>query len=611
MSKKETFSIIWAFKEILPRLPQKRQNQFFLLLAGLVVAALIETFALGVLAYFASTMTDPISAVDSWWIKLASEFFGFSFLIDPKGLIIFLGAAVMVLIPIKNAARGFIMYWINRFGAMLEAFFGEKLLAGFLYTDYQWVSNRNTADLVLGVNWRVFLGREFFTPYLMALSDLVVTMFLFAALMMVDPMITSIVVIIMGTTAYLIYFKMKKWLDKVAIICRDFQIEINKEVTMAIHGIKDVKVSNTQEHFINSFNDNAIPLSRYFGLKQFLTSAPTLFLESMGFMALSGIVCFMLLVLGSSVAKVVGVMALMGVAAWRILPAMNRIVSSLTRIRSALPYIDSEIKYLDQISNALKMRDSSAIKSRNLDFNQEIKASNIDFSYINGGDLVLKGISFTICKGETIGIIGTSGAGKSTLVDLLIGLLSPNQGGIAVDSYSINGSANADWIRHIGYVPQNPYIYDGTLAGNVAFGVSSEKLDRKKVLTCCHMAAMDFLDDLQDGIDSEIGERGVRLSGGQQQRVAIARALYHEPDVLIFDEATSALDSKSEKAIQQTMYSFKGKQTLIIIAHRLSTVKDCDRLLWLDQGKLRMMDSPNVVLPIYENELSISVEDAL
>ena len=217
---------------------------------------------------------------------------------------------------------------------------------------------------------------------------------------------------------------------------------------------------------------------------------------------------------------------------------------------------------------------------------------------------VLNDISFLIKKGQTIGFIGISGAGKSTLVDILIGLLVPSKGKVFIDGSELDDMGRQAWMKTVGYVPQSPYIYDGTLAGNVAFGLRDSEIDRELVLDCCHRASLhDVLAELPDGIDTPIGERGVRLSGGQQQRVVIARALYPRPEVMIFDEATSSLDAKSEKGIQDTIYGLRGKQTLIIIAHRLTTVKDCDLLFWIEDGRIKMADTADKVLNEYEKAI--------
>jgi len=439
-----------------------------------------------------------------------------------------------------------------------------------------------------------------------ALSDIVVVIFLLSALLIIRPVISLSILLIVGGAAYIIYFKMKFYIDSAAKKCADFLVEINKNSTKAIHGVKDVKISGTKDIFIKEFNDKALPYARHFAVQYFLTQSPTLILESIGFVMLAFVVCVMLFFMDSSLAAVTGTLALLAVTAWRVLPAINRIVIATTSFRSALPYMVIELDYLKQVE-AEAFDDDNQNINKEITFDKKIEFKNILFKYQGSDKPVVEDLSLCINKGETIGIVGLSGAGKSTVVDLLIGLLSPDKGFIAVDGKEITRTDLNAWVRHIGYVSQSPYIFDGTLAENVAFGVTSHQINKDKVLECCKMAAMEFLGDLDDGIDAYIGERGVRLSGGQQQRVAIARALYRNPDILVFDEATSALDSKSEKAILKTIYGFKGKQTLIIIAHRLSTVEKCDRIAWLDHGSLRDMDIPEMILKDYKIEMKKAV----
>ena len=218
---------------------------------------------------------------------------------------------------------------------------------------------------------------------------------------------------------------------------------------------------------------------------------------------------------------------------------------------------------------------------------------------------MLEAVSFCVAKGETVGIVGESGAGKSTLMDLLMGLLTPTSGALCLDGQPLDDSGRRGLAEIIGYVPQFPYIYDATLAENVAFGVLRAEIDMARVEAACRQAAVhEFLVQLPEGYQTVLGERGVRLSGGQQQRVCIARALYRKPEVLIFDEATSSLDTKSEKQIQQTIMRLKGSVTMILVAHRLSTVEGCDRLVWIEDGRVRQIGSPDEVLPGYRAVLA-------
>jgi ABC-type bacteriocin/lantibiotic exporter with double-glycine peptidase domain len=234
-----------------------------------------------------------------------------------------------------------------------------------------------------------------------------------------------------------------------------------------------------------------------------------------------------------------------------------------------------------------------------MDFINEVSLHELEFYYPNSKTPALRNITLRIPKGCMIGIIGTSGAGKSTLIGILTGLLECGEGQMTVDGFSVTGETSAAWRSNVAYVAQNPYLTDASIAENIAFSFWGMPLDRQKVLHCCRMAAINFIDNLPEGIDTPMGERGVRLSGGQLQRIAIARALYAEPKFLVFDEATSALDDFNETQIQNTINGLRGKQTLIIVAHRLTTVEQCDLVCWLENGELKQSGTPGEILPLF------------
>jgi ABC-type multidrug transport system fused ATPase/permease subunit len=289
---------------------------------------------------------------------------------------------------------------------------------------------------------------------------------------------------------------------------------------------------------------------------------------------------------------------------------MERILAGGAEIRYSLPFISTILAYLDDINNNPDNTENSS--SPDLSFQKELIINHLYYQYPQSNMDVLSAINMTITKGSTIGIIGPSGSGKSTLVDLMTGLLEPGKGRIYIDGLTLTPENAKAWRKKIGYVSQFPFIYDGTLAENVAFGLKPDSTDRKKIKTCCSMAYMDeFLNDLPQGIDTEIGERGIRLSGGQRQRVAIARALYTSPSVMIFDEATSSLDTQSETEIKKTIYSLKEEKTLIIIAHRLTTVEDCDCLFWLEKGKIKYFGPPEDIIPLYQQGKEAQKDECL
>jgi len=594
-------TLIGTFRQILSHLPQRRQMQFWILSAAMLFTACFETMTLGCVAFFASVVTDPEAVLQSRYILTAQKILNADFLTNRQGLIVSLSILVVSLVIVKNVMLSFASYWSSRFAAFVDGFFGEMLLRNFILNHYEWHLYQNSADLIMAVDWRRFFGVHFIYPALQMFADGFVAALMLLVLFRVEPFISLAAIIFLGGTAFLILVTFRSTLDRSTKICRKYQQSVNRQVTKSIHGVKDVKVFGKQDFFISNFSKEVYDLARHEAYKQFLKRTPTWALETIGFMMITGSICAMMFLMRSSTVQVTGTITLIAVTAWRVLPAMNRIVSGTTSLRTALPYVHNAFTYLkEDMRDENKILNKSKMNHRRVSFEREIKFENISFSYTGANSFALENINFSIKKGQTVGIIGPSGAGKSTLVDILIGLLPPTSGKVVIDGESLNTKKSSGWMNLLGYVSQTPYIYDGSLAENVAFGVGNGGIDSSQVSECCSMAAMDFLNNLPHGIDTQIGERGLRLSGGQRQRVAIARALYHQPQVMVFDEATSALDAKNEIDIQKTIYSLKGSLTLIIIAHRLTTVKDCDLIFCIDKGELIKTGPPHIVLPWYE-----------
>lgn len=595
-----SFNIYQTFLAIFSRLPMQRKKQFFVLLFAMLLSAALEILTIGCIALFVSSVSDPDAVLKSKYVMTVKEFLNAEFLSHQKGLIVTLSIFVMFLVILKNIVLANITFWSIRFGGVVDAFFGEKLLRGFLHLPYEWHLYRNSADLILAVNWRYYLGTYFIGTMLQLLCNCFVVLFFFITLLMVEPVVSLLCIGMLGCSGLLIYKKIRTKLDKTASIRNGYEETVNREVTKAIHGVKDIKVFGRENFFVRNYVKDIYDLARHLGLLQFFTGAPAWILEIVGFFMITTSISMMLFFMHLPQAKITGIVALLVMTAWRVLPATNRILSSFTSLRNSQPYVQKVFRYLDEMDESIgKIIPLEQKKASDISFNKELRIENIYFAYNKSKKYVLQDVNFVIKKGQTVGIIGISGAGKSTLVDILIGMLHPTQGRVLIDTVCLDQNLQNIWTKMIGYVSQSPYIYDGTLKENVAFGINEGRIDRDRVFECCSMAAMDFLDDLSMGIDTPIGERGVRLSGGQRQRVAIARALYHRPQVMIFDEATSALDTKNEKEIQKTIYTFKGKLTLIIVAHRLSTLEDCDVLIWIDKGKIKQIDTPAKILSSY------------
>jgi ABC-type bacteriocin/lantibiotic exporter with double-glycine peptidase domain len=559
-----------------------------------------ETIVLGSIAFFASVISDTERVLQSDYISFLNNVFDSQWLSDSSNLIICISIVVVLLVSSKNGFQALVNYWSIRYSSIVEGIFAGKLLSGFVQMPYEWHLSQNSSDLILvTANWRGYIGRSFIYSVLQTIADSLMVTIMLISLFVVQPIISLIVISILGTTSFVLFTTVRRKLDRVALKALDFEQSLNKQATKMIHGFKDVKISGKQEIFNTKYAQTLFQVSKIQGTQRLISSLPTWLLEAMGFFMISFSICYMLIFLDYSVARVSGTITLLAVTAWRVLPAMNRILSQLTSIRNVIPYVEKILNYYELVEENESMNQESwETSTTDIEFKQVIHFQKISFAYKNSQKSALNLISLSIKKGDVIGIIGASGAGKSTFVDIITGLLVPSQGKFLIDNIELKTySQRMKWMTKLGYVPQAPYIFDGTIAENIAFEMDRKNIDTNHVLKCCHMAAMDdFLNELPLGIDSYIGERGVRLSGGQRQRVSIARALYQKPELLIFDEATSALDNTNEKAIQNTIYSLRGKQTMIIVAHRLTTVASCDIIYEFDQGELKRWGRPEDVL---------------
>ena len=570
--KADSENVVSIFMQVYRLLPTSMQKRFHFLLMAILLLAFVETAVLGLIAFYAASVSDPQSSIQIPAVNaLQSIPLLKPFIHTPTAMIASLSLLVILVLPLKNGFRGWVTYRIARYSATLEAIFGQRLLAGVLAKDYGWYVQQNSADLVQTVNWRHQLGRNFVRPYLDVVCETSMLLVLLTGLLWVQPVVSLLFIAVQGGAGVLVYRALRRGLDKSATGCRQSDMAMNRHVTRSIHGVKDVKVTDTSGFFIKGFEHQAQKFSSLFGSQQFWRESPLLALETLGFVLIAGAILFMLFILKFSPLETTGTTALLAVTAWRTLPAFNRIVSSFAGIRTSRPYVLSMLEVLQSMPSSDAFPDT---KDPIL-FEREIKLENLSFAF----DLkqpVLDNFSLTIRKGQSLGIMGPSGCGKSTLVDLLTGLLLPQQGHMFVDGVVLTPDMLPAWRQKIGYVPQFPYIFDGTLAENIAFGLGSEEIDEPRVLQMCDLAAVDFLPQLPQGIHTPIGERGVRLSGGQRQRVAIARALYRQPELIIFDEATSALDEDNELQIRTLISNLKRQQTLVVVSHRISTLHSCD-----------------------------------
>jgi len=606
-----SISVIRYLKKVMKPLPPRLKRDFFMLFLVMVVLALADALILGLISLYATSISVPEKVLASPLFAGFMDYFGIEKTMTNEKLVLILSMLVVIAVAIKNWLSVLVNLYVSRFEARVQAFFGDEMLGMIMDVAYEWHLSRNPQEILITINLKEFIG-QFMQSSLNVVSNSILTVVMLTSVFIIQPILMPAMTVVIGLISYYIYKVVRKKVDNTAKELLNTSISSNLEASKAAYGMKDVRIVNLEKKIQTSYAEESYRYSRCFSLRKVLISIPTHVMEAIGFVFLSLSIILMVSILHLSWLEIIGTLAIIAVAAWKVLPAINRIVSFLTQIRGNIPQIDrffetmNEMRRFAEQEKRKKYLSSShynGMKTQDDEtsiFDHEAELIDVSFSYRNSKKYAIKNLSCRIRKGESIGIVGHSGAGKSTLVDIMIGLLIPDKGQMKIDGLDVTPENLPKWRKLFGYVHQFPYIYDCTLAENVALGEELNTADEKRILQACNKASIDFIDELGDGIYSRIGERGAMLSGGQKQRITIARALYTNPEILIFDEATSSLDSKNEKAIRQTIDKFKGNQTIMIIAHRLSSVENCDRLIWLENGELIRTGTPEEILPIYE-----------
>ncbi|CCH49909.1 ABC transporter ATP-binding protein [Pseudodesulfovibrio piezophilus] len=595
--EQKNFRLLWNIKRIFSFLQSKDRKRFFVLTFGGVGVAIVDAISVALVALMVTVLNDPSTIMQSEiGVRLCSIFPVFlSF--ENRAIIVGVGMLATFFIIIKNSCRALFEYRVVRFAAGMDRLIGKHLLGRFLNMPYGWHIEQNSSDLLLAISWRSHFGSVMLLSLINLFVDCAFILFVLASLFVVAPVISFFVVFFVGGGGCFIYRKTRTVLDQEVVLGQEYKMKISQISLKIIQGVKDVIVFSKEREFINEYDASAQRQERILARQRLFTNIPMQVLEAFGFTMLVFSMFALLFIFPMPRGKVIGIVVLLAVTAWRVLPVASRLLVSISSLRSSLPYLSKIFDYLEmQKANPLLNPASGTL----LNWKQDIVFDKVDFRYKKGLPKAVHSIDFRIQKGSVFGVVGQSGAGKSTLIDLLVGLLTPDSGEILLDGKRISDLDLGRLRNLFGYVSQHPYIVDASLAENVAFGLSGRAIDMERVKTCCQMAAVDFLDELPDGFNTRIGERGVRLSGGQRQRISIARALYHKPELLIFDEATSALDKGTELAIRETIYSLKGNVTLLLVAHRMSTLEGCDSILWLDKGKVHKIGTPEEILPLLD-----------
>lgn len=559
----------------------------FIVLA-MIVGAMLEAVGIGAILPLISLMGQPDFLIHHPEIGHIAEALG---IVSHTQFIMVCAGGLIVLYLIKNAY----MAWETKlqidFSMRNQIKFSTELMNNYLCKGYLFHLDHNSATLLRNVNAG---GQVIYSAMLIAtftlLTELITAFTIWLMLVVVDAFTAVVVAGIMGAMMYGIIKAFRRSISKQAKIQNDFAAGYIKCVNQGLGAIKETKVMRKEKYFLEEFSRTYQQYGEANRKYLFINQLPRMIIETM---VVSGLLVMIVakLAMGSTPEQIVPLLGVLALAAFRLMPSANRIVNLFNTIKFQQPLFYELYPELMDIKERQESRKESYYLSvqPKLKFEKSIKVNKLRFAYPEGREDVLRDVSFSIGKGDFAGIIGPSGAGKTTFVDILLGLLKPSGGNIKVDGQDIFDNIRS-WQANLAYVPQSIYLIDGSVKENIALGVAPENIDNARIEKSLHMAELyDFVLDLPEGMETRVGERGVKLSGGQRQRIGIARALYQQPEVLILDEATSALDNDTEKSITDTILKLKGQITIIAIAHRLSTLAECDYKIEFAEGRATVL----------------------
>ena len=573
-------SIARLLKRLWFHMSPRRRGQFGLLLVLMLIASFAEIVSIGAVLPFLSVLTGPERVFEH---SAAQPLINVLGLTAPDQLLLPLTIAFGAAALIAGSMRLLLLWASTRLSFAAGADLSDAIYRRTLYQPYVIHIGRNSSSIVSGMTNKVAASVSVLSQVIGLLSAVTLLVAITSALIAINPIVALIASVVFGFAYGVISWASRRQLKRNSQRIADAQTQVVKALQEGLGGIRDVLIDGTQTVYCDVYRQASHQLRLAAGNNVFISGSPRFVMESLG-MALMALLAYGVSGEAGGVATALPVLGALALAAQRLLPSLQQIFHAWAIIAGSHASLESTVDLLDQpISDA---KDHSQIERLHL--KEEIRFRHVKFRYVSSAPWVIDGLTLSITKGSRVGIVGSTGSGKSTALDLLMGLLSATEGALIIDGKPIDTDDQVRaWQKSIAHVPQTIFLTDATLAENIALGVPPAKIDFERVRRVAHQARLgEFIEGRSDGYNAMVGERGVRLSGGQRQRIGIARALYKQADVLIFDEATSALDNTTEQSVMDAIDSLDRNLTIIMVAHRLSTVKRCDVIYELEMGRV-------------------------
>ncbi|ELS34324.1 MULTISPECIES: ABC transporter ATP-binding protein [Pseudanabaena] len=581
------------FRKTLYLFSDHEKIQIGLIFLMMLIGAGLETLGVGLIPPFVALLGNPEiigqKQILSWlYHQLGAN--------SHQIFLLWVSMALLGIYLFKNAYLSILTYWQYYFLYKKQIALSSRLLQSYLHSPYTFHLQRNSADLVRNVTSEIpLIFSGVIVPMLILITEMMVMSCIVLLLAIAEPISSAIAAVFLGISIFWLNRTIRKQMRGQGLIRQEQSGQMVQWVNQSLGGIKETKVLGREKFFLDAFTRSTEAFGKANFFVGLATQLPNLFIDTVLIAAVLLIVIFSL-IQDREIQSILPMLSLFAIAALRLMPSAKRIISTITTIRyskDAVDVIHHDLISLDTPSTSSLVKSSPT--SSHL-FQKSIELKDIHYQYPNASNPSLLGISLSITKGQAIAFVGASGSGKTTLIDVLLGLLTPSQGEILVDGKNILTNLES-WQQQIGYIPQSIYLSDDTIRNNIAFGLVTDEIKEEQVWDALKAAQLEELVlSLPDQLDTLVGERGIRLSGGQRQRIGIARALYHNPEVIIMDEATAALDNTTEREFMQALEAMSGHKTMIMIAHRLTTVKNCDQLYLIKDGTVADMGTYDSLL---------------
>ena len=559
------------------------------LLAAIIIGSFLELLGVYIFTPFVEIIMNQESIQRTWYLKLVYDALGFK---SNKGFLGFLAGCIIIVYVVKNVYLIIERSYMFKFSYNTQMRLSTRLLDTYMKEPYSFHLNKNIATLQRSLQEDTSLFMQVILYTFELIVEIVTCLVLGTFLLIVSKSITIVVVGLLVICILLFLYITKRYARRLGQENQMFRGKIFQWMNQALGGIKEIKILDRESYFIDQYQDYYTRYARGLRISRVISILPKYIVEAVCMTGLLIAIIIKMFFGEADIIYYIPQLAVFAVAALRLMPSVGKINEYTTSILYALPSVDLVYHDLNEIAAYKQKKDAEQKEAWNLQ--EKIHVQNVTYAYPGVEEPVIKNADFIIPKGRTVAFIGTSGAGKTTMVDIILGLLEPQAGAIMADELNVHEKPKT-FHSQVGYIPQVIYLSDDTIRNNIAFGVEKDQIDEEAVRIAVEKAQLtEFIGSLAHGLDTIVGDRGVRLSGGQRQRIGIARALYHDPEILVLDEATSALDNETEAAVMEAVENLQGTKTMIIIAHRLTTIRNVDMIYEVGNGNVTKRSKEDV-----------------